>query len=78
MRPLNGIIPKALIGRRNRVGLLYQAWFKAILVERESHLLELCRLYRAYLHGLKAVSGHKPGIGTVTGQRLDWLPCPTF
>ena len=43
MRQLNGIYTQSFNRRRNRVGPLFQGRFKAILVERESHLLELCR-----------------------------------
>jgi REP element-mobilizing transposase RayT len=43
MRQLNGIYTQRFNRRHNRVGHLFQGRFKAILVERESHLLELCR-----------------------------------
>jgi putative transposase len=43
MRQLNGIYTQSFNRRHNRVGHLFQGRFKAILVERESHLLELCR-----------------------------------
>ena len=43
MRQLNGIYTQAFNGRHDRVGHLYQGRFKAILVEREAHLLELIR-----------------------------------
>jgi len=43
MRQLNGIYTQRFNRRHHRVGHLFQGRFKAILVERESHLLELCR-----------------------------------
>ncbi len=43
MRELNGIYTQAFNRRHHRVGHLFQGRFKAVLVERESHLLELCR-----------------------------------
>ena len=43
MRQLNGIYTQAFNRRHERVGHLFQGRFKAILVEKESYLLELCR-----------------------------------
>src|SRR5512135_2237813 len=43
MRQLNGIFTQRLNRRHGRVGHLFQGRFKAIVVERESYLLELCR-----------------------------------
>ncbi|HEV8340821.1 MAG TPA: transposase [Candidatus Binatia bacterium] len=43
MRQLNGIYTQAFNRRHNRVGHLFQGRYKAILVEKDSHLLELCR-----------------------------------
>jgi REP element-mobilizing transposase RayT len=43
MRQLNGIYTQSFNRRHNRTGHLFQGRFKAILVERKSHLLELCR-----------------------------------
>jgi len=43
MRQLNGMYTQAFNRRHERVGHLFQGRFKAILVERKSHLLELCR-----------------------------------
>jgi len=42
MRQLNGIYIQAFNRRHNRVGHLFQGRYKAILVEKESNLLELC------------------------------------
>lgn len=43
MRQLNGIYTQAFNRRHRRVGHLFQGRYKAILVEKEAHLLELCR-----------------------------------
>ena len=43
MRPLNGPFTQGFNRRHRRVGHVFQGRFKAILVERETHLLELCR-----------------------------------
>ncbi len=43
MRQLNGIYTQVYNRRHRRVGHLFQGRFKAILVERDAHLLELCR-----------------------------------
>ena len=43
MRQLNGIYTQAFNRRHDRVGHLFQGRYKAILVERESYLLELIR-----------------------------------
>jgi putative transposase len=43
MRQFNGILTQRMNRRHNRMGHLFQGRFKAIVVERESYLLELCR-----------------------------------
>ena len=43
MRQLNGIYTQSFNRIHNRVGHLFQGRFKAILVEKDSYLLELCR-----------------------------------
>jgi putative transposase len=43
MRQLNGLYTQSHNRRHRRVGHLFQGRFKAILVEKEAHLLELCR-----------------------------------
>jgi REP element-mobilizing transposase RayT len=43
MRHLNGVYTQAFNRRHERVGHLFQGRFKSILVERDSHLLELLR-----------------------------------
>jgi REP element-mobilizing transposase RayT len=43
MRQLNGVYTQTFNRRHKRVGHLFQGRFKGILVEKEAHLLELCR-----------------------------------
>ncbi len=43
MRQLNGVYSQQYNRRHGRVGHLFQARYKAILAEKESYLLELCR-----------------------------------
>jgi putative transposase len=43
MRELNGLYAQSFNRRHRRVGHLFQGRYKAILVERETHLLEACR-----------------------------------
>ena len=43
MRQLNGVYTQSFNRAHERVGHLFQGRFKAILVEKEAHLLELCR-----------------------------------
>ena len=43
MRDLNGVYTQRFNRRHGRPGHLFQGRYTAVLVERESHLLELCR-----------------------------------
>lgn len=43
MRQLNGLYTQDFNRRHHRVGHLFQGRFKAILVQKDSHLLECCR-----------------------------------
>jgi len=43
MRQLNGVYTQTFNRAHGRVGHVFQGRYKAILVERETHLLELCR-----------------------------------
>lgn len=43
MRQLNGVYTQAFNRNHGRVGHLFQGRFKAILVEKDAYLLELCR-----------------------------------
>lgn len=43
MRQLNGLFTQLINRRHGKVGHVFQGRFKSILVEKEAHLLELCR-----------------------------------
>jgi len=43
MRQLNGVYTQRFNRRRGRAGHLFQGRFKAIVIEKERHLLEVCR-----------------------------------
>ncbi len=43
MRQLNGVYTQQFNRRHHRVGHLFQGRYKAILVQKDSHLLEVCR-----------------------------------
>ena len=43
MRQLNGVYTQSFNRRHKRIGHLFQGRFKAILIQKESYLLELCR-----------------------------------
>lgn len=43
MRQLNGVYTQAFNRRHGRTGHLFQGRYKAILIQKESHLLEVCR-----------------------------------
>mgnify|MGYP000901340687 CR=1 FL=1 len=84
MRQLNGTYTQAVNRRHQRVGHLFQGRFTAILVEKEAHLLELCRYVvlnpvraQAVSHprhwawsSYRATAGEGPGLGWLT---TDWI-----
>jgi REP element-mobilizing transposase RayT len=59
MRQLNGLYTQAYNRLHRRVGHLFQGRFKAILVEKETHLLELCRY--VVLNPVRAKRVKNPG-----------------
>jgi REP element-mobilizing transposase RayT len=58
MHQLNGTYTQRLNRRHDRVGHLFQGRFKAILVDREGHLLELARY--VVLNPVRAAMVHDP------------------
>jgi REP element-mobilizing transposase RayT len=48
MRQLNGVYTQRFNTRHFRVGHIFQGRFKSILVEKQSHLLELCRYKESF------------------------------
>jgi putative transposase len=59
MRQLNGVYTQAFNRRHRRVGHLFQGRFKGILVQKESHFLEVCRY--VVLNPVRAKSVSRPG-----------------
>jgi hypothetical protein len=60
MRQLNGIYTQIYNRRHQRVGHIYQGRYKAILIEKESHLLEVCRY--VVLNPVRAKAAEKPEV----------------
>jgi REP element-mobilizing transposase RayT len=58
MRQLNGVYTQAFNRRHDRVGHVLQGRFKAIVVDRDSYLLELCRY--VVLNPVRAKITRKP------------------
>jgi putative transposase len=58
MRQLNGIYTQSFNRRHKRVGHLLQGRYKAILVEKEAYLLELCRYIVLNPTRVKGKAGH--------------------
>ena len=84
MRQLNGVYTQRFNRRHNRVGHVMQGRFKAILVEKESYLAELCRyiVLNPIRAGMKKRpeqwrwSSYRKTAGIVEGYScltVDWL-----
>jgi putative transposase len=79
MRQLNGVYTQRFNHRHGKVGHVFQGRFKAVLVERESHLLELARyvVLNPVRAGMVADaaewrwSSHRSVLGTEPSP--DWL-----
>jgi REP element-mobilizing transposase RayT len=59
MRQLNGVYTQAFNKLHKRVGHLFQGRYKAILLQKDSHLLEVCRY--VVLNPVRAFLVEKPG-----------------
>lgn len=59
MRQLNGLYTQSFNRRRSSVGHVFQGRYKAILIEKESHLLEVCRY--VVLNPVRAKVVQEPG-----------------
>jgi hypothetical protein len=57
MRQLNGVYARGFNGRHNRCGHVFQARYRSILIQKESHLLEVVR-YIALNPVRAGLSGH--------------------
>ncbi len=58
MRQLNGVYTQTYNRRHKRVGHIYQGRYKSILIQKESHLLEVCRY--VVLNPVRAKTVEKP------------------
>jgi len=58
MRQLNGVYTQRFNMRHGRVGHLFQGRFKAVLVQKDSHLLEACRY--VVLNPVRAKRAQRP------------------
>jgi len=58
MRQLNGVYTQARNKRRNKTGHLFQGRYKAILIQKDTHLLEVCRY--VVLNPVRAKMVEKP------------------
>ena len=78
LRRLNGVYTQAFNRRHGQVGHVLQGRFKAILVERESYLLELCR-YVA-LNPVRAKMNRKPDTYRWSSYRasVGLAPVPAY
>lgn len=82
MRQVNGVYTQSFNRRHGKVGHLFQGRFKAILVDRESYLLEVCRYVE--LNPVRAGMVVAPGdwpwssyrahVGQAAGA--EWLDTP--
>jgi len=59
MRQLNGVYTQWFNRRHRRVGHLFQGRFKAVVIQKESHLLEACRY--VVLNPVRANAADHPG-----------------
>lgn len=78
MRHINGVYTQRFNQRHHKVGHLFQGRFKAVLVDRDSYLLEVCRYVELnpVRAGMVAAPGDWPwsSFAALTGQ----APCPPW
>ena len=80
MRQLNGVYTQARNKRHNKTGHLFQGRYKAILIQKDTHLLEVCRY--VVLNPVRARMVEKPedwkwsSYRATAGKELP-LPCLT-
>jgi putative transposase len=78
MRQLNGVYTQAFNRRHGRCGHVLQGRFKAIVVDRDSYLLELCRY--VVLNAVRARRTRKPETYSWSSYRATagLIPTPPF
>jgi hypothetical protein len=78
MRQLNGIYTQKFNRRHGRVGHLLQGRFKAVVVQKDSHLLEACRYVVLNPVRAKMVSRPEEWVWSSYGATAGWMkphPC---
>jgi putative transposase len=75
MRHINGVYTQAFNRRHDKVGHLFQGRFKAILVDRDAYLLEVCRYVD--LNPVRAKAVRKPGSWAWSSYRAHVGEAPT-
>jgi hypothetical protein len=78
MRQLNGLYTQAYNRWHRRVGHLFQGRFKAILVEKETHLLELCRYVVLNPVRAKRVTHPRQWAWSSYRATAGEAPCPSY
>lgn len=84
MRQLNGVYTQAYNNSRNRTGHLFQGRYKAILIQKDSHLLVVCRYVVLNPVGARIVkrpdewmwSSYRATVGKETAHpclTIDWI-----
>ena len=78
MRHINGVYTQAFNRRHNKVGHLFQGRFKAILVDRDAYLLEVCRYVD--LNPVRARMVRKPEAWAWSSYRahVGGVPAPAW
>ena len=78
IRQLNGVYTQAFNRRHDRVGHVLQGRFKAIVVDRDSYLLELCRY--VVLNPVRTKTTRKPETYPWSSYRATagLVPAPSF
>ena len=69
MRQINGVYTQRFNARHDKVGHLFQGRFKALLVDRESYLLEVCRYVE--LNPVRAGLVDEPGAWRWSSHRAN-------
>jgi REP element-mobilizing transposase RayT len=80
MRQLNGVYTQTFNKRHNRVGHIFQGRYKAILIQKESHLLEVCRyvvLNPLRAKSIKSIEDWKWSSYRATAGKYKSHPCLT-
>ncbi|WP_235840290.1 transposase [Citrifermentans pelophilum] len=70
MRHLNGVYTQKFNWNHHRVGHVFQGRYKAILIEKESHLLEACRYVVLNPVRARLAADPRNGDGVVTKQQV--------